>query len=219
MMCSAHYAVASVVGIPHLQMASTGSPRLLRVAASACWKTSRACFLSQRRVESLRTSCASTPCCLRLRRRLAFGLPVVPAMCSPVPSRRFMLCLRCAEAQPTVALALKGFRQAPSLVSHNLLAVWCERHHLMRRHGFPDVMRWCMPLSELRCSSKTSGVSSIVCLSTHTCYQACLDMAHDSQFTVAIWVLLLAKRLPQGLSSLQWCRSSQCLACCLQSLA
>lgn len=141
MMCSAHYAVASVVGIPHLHMASTGSRRLFRAVTSARWKTSRACFLSQRRVESLRTSCASTSCCLRLRRRLAFGLPVVPAMCSPVPSRRFMLCLRCAEAQPTVAVALKGFRQAPSLVSHNLLAVRCERHHLMRRHGFPDVMR------------------------------------------------------------------------------
>jgi hypothetical protein len=141
MMCSAHYAVASVVGIPHLHMASTGSRRLFRAVTSARWKTSRAYFLSQRRVESLRTSCASTSCCLRLRRRLAFGLPVVPAMCSPVPSRRFMLCLRCAEAQPTVAVALKGFRQAPSLVPHNLLAVRCERHHLMRRHGFPDVMR------------------------------------------------------------------------------
>jgi len=124
MMVSAHYAVASVVGILHLHMASTGSPRLLRVAASACWKTSRACCLSQRRVESLRTSCASTPCCLRLRRRIAFGLPVVPAMCSPVPSRRFMLCLPWAEAQATIAVALKGFRQAPSLVSHNLLVVW-----------------------------------------------------------------------------------------------
>lgn len=92
-MCSAHYAVASVVRIPHLHMASTGSSRLFRAITSACWKTSRAYSLSQRRVESLRTSCASTSCCLRLRRRLAFGLPVVPAMCSPVPSRRFMLCL------------------------------------------------------------------------------------------------------------------------------
>ena len=105
-----------------------------------CWKTSLACSLSQRRVESLRTFFASTPCCFRARRRFAVGLLAVPVMCSPVPSRRFVLCLPWTEAQPTIAVALKGFRQAPSLVSIDLMVGWYERHHLMRRHGFPDVM-------------------------------------------------------------------------------
>lgn len=122
-----------------------------RAAASACWDASRTCSLSQRRVESLRVSCLPTSFSSRLVRRSSLDVPVVPAMSSPVPPRRYAPPSHHTEVCCPFSRRPRGLPTGPSLVplgcpsDSSVISPWSASVK-------PDVIGRCMPLTELRCS-------------------------------------------------------------------